>query len=74
MEWNKRKHEGHSVSVHNKKPYYGDVRPGQEYQEPRLYQQPNYSYDDGRRRVSSSRLEVLAACQKHTYVHYLRWQ
>jgi hypothetical protein len=51
MDWNKRKHEGHSVPVHNKKPYYGDVRPGQDYHEPRLYQQPNYSYDDGGRKV-----------------------
>jgi hypothetical protein len=54
MDWHKRKHDGHSVPVHNKKPYYGDVRPGQEYHEPRLYQQPNYSYDDGGRKVSSN--------------------
>jgi hypothetical protein len=53
MDWNKRKLEGHSVPVQNKKPYYGDVRPGQEYQEPRLYQQPNYSFDDAGRKVSS---------------------
>ncbi|WIA29633.1 hypothetical protein OEZ86_012120 [Tetradesmus obliquus] len=49
MDGNKRQHEGYSVPVPNKRPYYGDVRPGQEYQEPRLYQQPNYSYDDAGR-------------------------
>jgi hypothetical protein len=41
----KRKLEGQSLPLHTKRPYHGDVRPGEEYVEPKLYQQPNYSHD-----------------------------
>lgn len=53
-EFSKRKLESHSVPVYNKRAYYGDVRPGQEYQEPKLYQQPQLSYErEAQHKVSS---------------------
>eukprot|EP00879_Flechtneria_rotunda_P027393 GHRR01029341.1.p1 GENE.GHRR01029341.1~~GHRR01029341.1.p1 ORF type:complete len:351 (+),score=108.74 GHRR01029341.1:127-1179(+) len=44
-EYSKRKHDGQSLPLYNKRPYYGDVNPGTEYVEPKLYQQPHFVYD-----------------------------
>lgn len=43
---NKRRAE-HILQVANKRHHLGDVNPGREYVEPRVYQQPNYDpYDE----------------------------
>lgn len=43
---NKRRAE-HTLQVANKRHHLGDVNPGREYVEPRVYQQPNYDpYDE----------------------------
>lgn len=50
-DFTKRKLEGQSLPLYSKKPYHGDVNPGREYVEPKLYQQPNYRYDSLSRKV-----------------------
>lgn len=34
-----------TLQVASKRQHVGDVNPGREYVEPRVYQQPNYDYD-----------------------------
>lgn len=50
-EFNKRKFEGQSLPLHSKRAYHGDVNPGREYVEPKVYQQPSYRYEGDSRRV-----------------------
>jgi hypothetical protein len=51
---NKRRAE-HTLQVANKRHHLGDVNPGREYVEPRVYQQPNYDpYDEQQQQVRAS--------------------
>jgi hypothetical protein len=50
----------HTLQVASKRHHLGDVNPGREYVEPRVYQQPNYSCDHQQHEVRVC--NVLAFC------------